>query len=142
MTVRATTTRHTAPLSDDFGLSYATRLFGEAALADLPRYTRGPRAGSLKGYVLWIKAETGGWSPYGVAYPNSTIRAWIGAGPYAAETDALSGQWLGRVQYLCGSACYLGEKNRAEEMERQALQAAADKAHWAEIKAEMGQGAQ
>jgi hypothetical protein len=124
MTNRATLTTRHAALATDFGLDYATKLFGAEALADLPRYKRGPYAGKLKGFVTWVRAETGGWSPYGVAYPNSTVRAWIGAGQYSGERDALTGNWLGRTQQLCGSACYLGEKNRADEMARQARQRA------------------
>jgi hypothetical protein len=116
--VNAKLTVRNAPLAGTFGVEYAAKLFGAEALADLPRYTRGPRAGMLKGYLIWIRCDVGGWSPYGVAYPNSTVRAWIGAGPYSPEGDALRGKWLGRIQNLCGSACVLGEANRASELAR------------------------
>jgi hypothetical protein len=122
---KATLTEKTAALATEFGLEYAERLFGAEALAALPRYVRGKNAGKLKGHLIWIKCERGGWSPYGVAYPNSTVRAWIGAGPFSPQSEALSGFWLGRVQSLCGSECFLGEKNRAAEMARQARERAA-----------------
>lgn len=124
-----------APLCEEFGEAYATRLFGAEALAELPRYVRGKHAGKLKGFLHWVKAETGGWSRYGVAYPNSTVRAWIGAGAYSHESEALSGMWLGRIQHLCGSACYLGEENRAAEMTRQAAENASREAEAAEMRA-------
>jgi hypothetical protein len=129
--------RKSAPLADKFGLEYATWLFGAEALEGLPRYAKGPRAGLLKGFVIWMRCEKGGWSPYGVAYPKSTARAWIGAGMFAPESAALSGMWLGRVEPLCGSACFLGPENRAAEMARKEREAAADAANWAEIKADM-----
>lgn len=61
MTVRARVVTKMAPLSSEFGLSYATKLFGAEALADLPRYIRGPKKGQIKAWLHWMKAESGGW---------------------------------------------------------------------------------
>src|SRR6476620_12323233 len=80
-----------AALSSDFGLDYATRLFGEEALADLPRFSRGKNAGKLKGFVRWIKCETGGWSDYGVVHHNTTVRAWIAPYEVSPQGQALRG---------------------------------------------------
>lgn len=104
-----------APLASDFGLDYATRLFGTEALADLPRYQRGQNAGKLKGYLRWRRTLTAGYhvNAGGGVRAGQTVRAWITAGPYGGESDALTGRWLGRVQSLCGSAIYLGEEGRA-----------------------------
>jgi hypothetical protein len=107
-----------APLAKPFGLEYATRLFGAEALADLPRFKRGKNAGQIKSHLRWVRTVTGGWSPYGIAAAGCTVRAWIGEGPLSLQSTALSGMWLGRVQPLCGSACFLGEENRAAEMAR------------------------
>lgn len=124
--------RRTAALAEDFGLDYATRLFGSEALADLPRYQRGKNTGKLKGTLVWIKAERGGWHyEYGVCRPG-LVRAWIVAGYDGNQGDAVTGMFLGRVQQLCASASLLGEENRAAEAARQAVEKADREARWAE----------
>jgi hypothetical protein len=138
-TTRARLVTRSAALADDFGLSYATRLFGAEALADLPRFSRGKNAGKLKGYITWVKAESGGWSrQYGVCYPG-LVRAWIAPGYAASEGSAYTGMFLGRVQLLCASVSLLGDKNRAAWMAQQTVARADDEARWAEHKAEMAE---
>lgn len=61
MTNYATIETKAAPLSGEFGVSYAARLFGEAALAGLPVYTRGARKGQPKAWLVWEKCTRGGW---------------------------------------------------------------------------------
>ena len=108
-------TRH-ARLTEEFGLAYATRLFGEEAVASLPRFVRGKHAGLPKGYLHWVMAERGGWSREAggaVVRPGELVRAWIGEGPFSQQ--AMYGQWLGRNQELSGAAYYLGEAGRARD---------------------------
>jgi hypothetical protein len=65
------------------------------------------------------------------------VRAWIGKAEYSLPDSALSGEWLGRTQTLCGAKSVLGEDYRTAEMARQAARKIADAARWEEIKAEM-----
>jgi len=57
--------KKSAPLESDFARSFVAKRFGDdvAAMifAEMPRYSRGPRKGQIKGYVLWDKVEIGGW---------------------------------------------------------------------------------
>jgi hypothetical protein len=132
-----------AELSSDFGLDWATKLFGAEALVDLPKYTRGPKAGKPKGYVIWRKAATSGYcretsTPCKV---GQLVDAWIGSGYYSSRSDCLSGQWLGRVQPLGCSAStgWLFAEGRARHAAEQARFKAEDDARWAEFKKEMAQ---
>jgi hypothetical protein len=120
--MKANLETRSAPLSEEFGRDYATRLFGAEALADLPRYTRGPKKGQPKAWLRWYRATSGGWCRecQSALREGSMARAWICAGPFGLPSDALMGRWLGRVQNLCGSHQLLGEKNRAAEMARTA----------------------
>ncbi len=120
------TTRHTAPLSGDFGYRGAVWAFGQDAVDSLPRFTRGPNAGKPKGFLIWLKTDRAGYhvNAGGGAKAGQTVRTWIGAGEYSGEADALRGTWFGRTQNLCGSAWVLGPKAR----EREAAQIARDAA--------------
>lgn len=51
----------TAYLSTDFGEEIARKWFGDESVDSLPRYTRGPRKGKIKGAVTWSKVLRGGW---------------------------------------------------------------------------------
>lgn len=57
----------TAYLSTEFGEEIARKWFGNESVDSLPRYTRGPRKGKIKGVVSWSKVLRGGWvrSEYG-----------------------------------------------------------------------------
>jgi hypothetical protein len=48
-------------LSTDFGEEIARKWFGDESVNALPRYTRGPRKGKIKGAVTWSKIIRGGW---------------------------------------------------------------------------------
>jgi hypothetical protein len=102
MTVYARIVRRTAPLFDGgFGTTYAAKLFGEETLAALPRYVRGPRKGQIKAWLIWEKAESGGWDGnLGAVVRPGLVRAWI-SGMYNGDM-ALRAQWMGRVQELRG----------------------------------------
>lgn len=50
-----------AYLSTDFGEEIARKWFGDESVDSLPRYTRGPRKGKIKGAVTWSKVIRGGW---------------------------------------------------------------------------------
>lgn len=124
-----------APLSEEFGRTYAERLFGAEALDELPRYTRGRYKGQLKGYVTWLKAERGGWHhQYGVCRPNQLVRAWIGTSYASPEGSALQGTFYGRVQTLAAHGSLLGEENRARETALRAAQDAATMTEAAEMR--------
>lgn len=113
MTVYAVTVCREAPLSSEFGLAYATKLFGEETIADLPRYVRGPRKGQIKAWLIWEKAEKGGWHrTYGVTRPG-LVGAYIAAG--SGDPTALRGTWMGRINELRGSRAVLSAEYRAQE---------------------------
>lgn len=112
-----------APLFGDFGLEYATKLFGEETIASLPRYVRGPKKGKIKAYLIWTKCTEGGWSNSGVAVPG-LHRAMIAPFPYAGERDALRGKWCGQDETLSLPRAYLfaeGRASRMKELERTTL---------------------
>lgn len=138
-TSHAQTIQKSADLASEFGLAYATRLFGEEAIASLPVRTAGKNKGKPKGYVCWLKTTSPGYCVYvsGGAPADMVVRAWIGPGPFCGQDSAFQGRWLGRVQSLCGSRFYLGAEAREKEAARQAAEAVRDAAHWAEIKADM-----
>jgi hypothetical protein len=123
--------RKSSSLASEFGLDWATKLFGAEALAELPRFSRGPRKGLLKGFVLWLNVSEGGWDPEAqrVVRPGRTARAWI-----AADYDGrqiVCGHWLGRVQPLIGDRQHMFAEGRArvtDELAEQARRAAEEKA--------------
>jgi hypothetical protein len=124
-----------AALSSEFGLQYATRLFGEEAIASLPVLKAGPNKGKVKGFVRWMKSTVPGYSPYigsGVK-EGVVVRAWIGEFESTPEGQAMTGQWMGRSQSLCGSRSVLGPEAR----EQNAREMAARQAAWEEEKAEI-----
>lgn len=131
----AQTITKSAALSTEFGLSYATRLFGSEAIESLSRLKSGPNKGHPKGHIIWQRTTTAGYHPTmgrGVG-PGVTVRAWISESPIAPETAAVRGAWMGRLQPLCGSACVLTQAYRDEDAREQAQR----KADWEAEKAEM-----
>lgn len=122
----ARTTHRSAPLASEFGLSYATRLFGEETIASLPVLTRGPNKGKPRGYVLWLRTVSAGYHPNvgGGVGEGVTVRAWLGEGAFTPERDAIRATWLGRVQNVCGSMCVLGPANREKILAEHAAEAA------------------
>ena len=110
-------------LATDFGLKWATDLFGEEAIASLPVRASGKNKGKPKGHVVWRKCSVAGYcrevqSPLAV---GNLADAWIGAGPLSGRNDALPAKWHGRVQQLAGSRYFLFEEGRkavAEEARR------------------------
>lgn len=48
-------------LSTDFGEELARKWFGDESIDALPRFTRGPRKGKIKGVITWSKVVRGGW---------------------------------------------------------------------------------
>lgn len=110
----AQTELRSAPLWQDFGATYATKLFGQEVLDQLPRWSRGSKRGALKATLNWIKVTKGGWSrEFGCVVAPGTCRAWI-TSPYAApENCSVQALFLGRQQSVCASAYYLGPEGRA-----------------------------
>jgi hypothetical protein len=120
--VRAVIITRTAPLHSEFGFSYATRLFGEETIASLPLYVRGPHKGEVKGWLVWLKAESGGWAErYGVVRPG-LVAARITA--VAHGETPLRGTWMGRTEDLSGAAAVLTEAYRQQTLRERAEEAA------------------
>lgn len=61
MTNYARIESRTAYLSTDFGEEIARKWFGDETVDSLPRFSRGPRKGKIKGVVSWRKVVKGGW---------------------------------------------------------------------------------
>lgn len=88
----AKTTIHDAWLSDEFGESYARKIFGSNIVDTLPRYVRGKRKGKLKGKIVWRKVEKGGWlSGVGILSPGKTYAHGIWKTPFGEEPVLLHG---------------------------------------------------
>lgn len=61
MTQHAKFETRSAWLGHEFGENYARRLFGDAVVDALPRYSRGKSVGKFKAEVAWVKCIEGGW---------------------------------------------------------------------------------
>lgn len=107
-----------AALSSEFGYDWAVKLFGRNAVESLPLLKSGPNKGKPKGFVLWKKAITSGYSrqySQPVA-PGTLVRAWIGEGQFTLEGGAMAGQFMGREQAICASRDLLFEDGRKRWM--------------------------
>ena len=103
-----------AELTTDFAVEWASKLFGEEAVASLPVRQAGKNKGKPKGYIVWRNAQASGYcrecqSP---VKEGQLVDAWIGAGPFSSRSDALVGMWMGRMQSLAGSRSVLFEEGR------------------------------
>jgi len=117
-------TKHAA-LSSDFGREWATKLFGEEAIASLPILQTGKNKGHPKGHVQWRKAMSSGFIPgFGPVAEGQLVDAWIGEGMLSPKESAMVGEWMGRKQNLAGSASMLFQKARDAEAVRQQRDAA------------------
>lgn len=88
-----------APLSSDFGLSFARSYFPAELLDSLPRYVRGPKTGKLKGSVEWERCIRGGWvrRGHGEGHVCSAVGKIVevrlrGPGIYCARTGMHAGR--------------------------------------------------
>jgi hypothetical protein len=128
----AQTQQRYADLATDFGLDLATRWFGAEAIASLPVRASGKNKGKPKGVLNWLTTTTAGYCPYvsGGAPVGMVVRAWIGIAAYSGQDDAVQGQWMGRVQSLCGSKALLGPEARERDAEQRARFAAEDARRW------------
>lgn len=126
-----------AKLSTDFGLEWATKLFGEEAINSLPKLTRGKDAGKPKGYVIWRKALSSGYSrDFSMAVKVGQMTdAWIGLGPLSTRGDAVEGRWLGRIQALASTNS--GHALFEEGRQRYAREQAEIRKHNEELDAEV-----
>ena len=126
-----------AALSTDFGLEWATKLFGAEAMASLPTYKIGPKKGKPQGYVIWRKAAENGYCA-DVRAPlaaGQLVDAWIGRDSLTLYGAAMRGQWVGHVQNVSMVAHYLFAEGRA----RRAAEQAEHDAELAEMRAELAQ---
>lgn len=108
---KATITTRTAALASEFGLDYATRLFGADVIRQIPTFTRGKNVGKPKGSIRWEKCEVGGWSRDrgGVVRPG-LVRAALCEDTCGSKPYTLT--YAGRVETMDLSADYLGEDGR------------------------------
>ena len=65
------------PLTDTWAYKTACENFGDGLVESFPRFSRGPRKGSLKGYLCYIKTTVGGWAENlpvgrGVLFPGTS----------------------------------------------------------------------
>ncbi|WP_041793445.1 hypothetical protein [Rhodoferax ferrireducens] len=65
------------PLANAWAYKTACEKFGDGLVETFPRFSRGPRKGSLKGYLCYIKATVGGWAENlpggrGVLFPGTS----------------------------------------------------------------------
>lgn len=132
-----------ADLATDFGLEWATKLFGADAIASLSIRTVGKNKGKPKGFVIWRKATVAGYcrDVQGPLAVGQLADAWIGRGCFSNRSDAVYGQWLGRSQSLAASASlgYFFDAGRARWAAERA-RADADRAEEiAEYKRERGE---
>jgi hypothetical protein len=113
-----------AHLASAFGREWATKLFGDEAIASLPVLKAGKNKGAPKGYIIWRKAATTGYcrEVCGPLAVGQLADAWIGLGPLSPRSDAIDGKWLGRVQPLAASASagFFFEDGRARYAAEQA----------------------
>ena len=124
-----------ADIATDFGLEWATKLFGQEVIDQLPRYVRGPKTGKIKAYVYWMNCTVGGWSHgWGVMKPGKAGRAVIA--PWCAQNEnaALRGKLAvgDQNQPFCLSNVYLFEEGRARMAREKAAFAAVVEAERAE----------
>lgn len=92
MTQYARFRTNAAWLGKDFGESFARRVFGDAAVDALPRYTRGNSAGKIKADIAWVRCVEGGW---------------VGQG-----RDAMREEAIGRVERRVGKTLYAQLRGR------------------------------
>lgn len=129
MTKYATLETRSADLATPFGLDWATKVFGAEAIASLPIRQAGKNKGAPKGHIIWRKAATAGYCrecQHAVAV-GALVDAWIGASGMTLRSDAMRGNWLGRVQSMAAARVYLFEDGRArwaaeQEVARQDLE--------------------
>jgi hypothetical protein len=132
MTNYARTEVLSAALSTPFGYDWATKLFGEEVVSQLPTYSKGPRKGKVKGYVHWLKVIVGGWSrEYGVCIPGLQ-RAWLTLNQFETRSNAVQLTLGGRIQPVDVSRRYLFGEGRA----RRAAERAAELAHVEALRAD------
>lgn len=138
-------TFHTADLATEFGRDWATKLFGEEAIASLPTRHAGKNKGAPKGFVIWRKANGSGWcaecqSP---VRAGQLVDAWIGTGAFTPRSEAVSGNWLGRVQPMGCSAStgYFFDEGRARHAAEAAREAEWRAEQIRQIDADMKEGA-
>ena len=128
-----------AKIAEEFGLEWATKLFGEEAVASLPKLESGKNKGKPKGYIHWRTATKAGWSSeHGIVVGLGVVDAWICEGQSGFRRDAMPGRWLGREQNLAGSRCFLFEDGRARHAAEEARLQADREAEMAEREAYRG----
>jgi len=88
----------------DFGFDFASRIFPQDILDDLPRYVRGEKKGKIKNHkIVWEKVERGGWTrTNGVEKRvGKVIKARLVCSPFREEEQTVldygrdaEGNWL------------------------------------------------
>lgn len=105
--------KKTAWLGTEFGESYARRLFGDAVIDSLPRYTKGKNTGKFKAEIAWLKCTAGGWVRLGAydydrGHGNGFVENKAGSTVYAVLRDGYTGErfaaWPQEYNYLYDEA--------------------------------------
>ena len=82
-------------LGQEFGESFAARLFGADAVAALPRYVKGKNAGKHKASVEWVNVAVGGWDRQNGRVENrvgSRIAARLVIKPFRGPVEIIATQ--------------------------------------------------
>ena len=77
MTNYAQIDNRSAFLYTEFGEDLARKWFGDESVDSLPRYTRGPRKGKIKGAITWSKIVRGGWVRVSKATANGEATGYV-----------------------------------------------------------------
>lgn len=104
----AQVTTRTAYLSTEFGVEYATKLFGADAVAALPKISRGPRKGATKGMLAWRKADVGGWMHDG--FSGRVVRP-----GFIDATITVDGREVARTEYRSFEAAQAAKAEAEKE---------------------------
>ena len=82
----------TSWLGKEFGENYARRLFGDAVVDSMPKYSRGKNTGKFKVSICWVKCTRGGWVRLGAGEGNGFVENRRGSTLYAVLKDSWSGE--------------------------------------------------
>lgn len=92
MTQYAKIETRTAWIGGEFGEAYARRIFGDAIVNSLPRYSRGKSIGKFNAEIIWVKCIEGGWVRSG--------------------RDVMREESIGHVEKRAGKVLLCGIRNR------------------------------
>lgn len=118
----ATTMQRSAALSSPFGYKVACEKFGPALIDAMPKVSKGPRKGALKGFIVWQATTEGGWSRErgGVLYPgNNDWRIQLGY-PDGGDREGVTvvARWESQGRDLPGKVTFVRPVEEAHEAQK------------------------